>query len=248
MMKKALLSLVFLILGALAMVPEHEAQAQACTAPDLCQAGGCGQDRKPVAGACVLNGVPTGETCCGLIQAGGGSGNPGYFNPLKFDSVEGVLAGVLGALRNIIVILSIIFIIIGAVMYILSAGNESRMNTAKAAITAAIVGMALAIAAPSFLKELAAILGWTNVVDASNSIAGAQSFTQIATKVLNFLLSIVGIIAIIMLVFGGFTYLTSAGDENRAETGKKIVTYAVIAITVALSALVLVTQVTKFFT
>lgn len=242
MIKKLLLSGIFLVLGALALVPEHSVQAQACTAPNLCQpAPVCQPGWQAATGTCI-----GGQVCCGPQQPA--SGNPGYFNPLKFDSVEGVLAGLLQALRNIIVVLSIIFIVIGAVMYILSAGNESRMNTAKAAITAAIVGMALAIAAPSFLKELAAILGWTNVVDASNSIAGAQSFTQIATKVLNFLLSIVGIIAIIMLVFGGFTYLTSAGDENRAETGKKIVTYAVIAITVALSALVLVTQVTKFFT
>lgn len=239
--KRMLFFGIFLLFSLMVFVPEHYVQAQSCTTPNLCQPGPqCEDGWQSATGTCI-----GGQICCGPEQ--GSSGNPYYFNPLKFDSVEGVLAGVLQALRNIIVILSIIFIIIGAVMYILSAGNESRMNTAKGAITSALVGMALAIAAPSFLKELASILGWTNIVDASNSIPGALSFTQIATKVLDFLLSIVGIIAIIMLIFGGFTYLTSAGDENQAETGKKIVTYAVIAITVALSALVLVTQVTKFF-
>ncbi len=192
-----------------------------------------------------MNGVPTGQLCCGLVSDTGGAFT--FFNPLKFGTVEGVLTAVLGQLRNIIVILAIIFIIIGALMYITSAGNESRMTLAKSAILAAMIGLALAIAAPSFLKELAAILGWQNVIDASNSVQGAQSFTEIAGKVLNFLLSVVGVIAIITLIFGGFTYLTAAGDEGRAETGKKIVTYAVIAIAVALSALVLVTQVTKFF-
>jgi TRAP-type C4-dicarboxylate transport system permease small subunit len=192
-----------------------------------------------------LNGVPTGQLCCGLVSDTGGAFT--FFNPLKFGTVEGVLTAVLGQLRNIIVILAIIFIIIGALMYITSTGNESRMTLAKSAILAAMIGLALAIAAPSFLKELAAILGWQNVIDASNSVQGAQSFTEIAGKVLNFLLSVVGVIAIITLIFGGFTYLTAAGDEGRAETGKKIVTYAVIAIAVALSALVLVTQVTKFF-
>lgn len=192
-----------------------------------------------------MNGVPTGQLCCGLVSDTGGAFT--FFNPLKFGTVEGVLTAVLGQLRNIIVILAIIFIIIGALMYITSTGNESRMTLAKSAILAAMIGLALAIAAPSFLKELAAILGWQNVIDASNSVQGAQSFTEIAGKVLNFLLSVVGVIAIITLIFGGFTYLTAAGDEGRAETGKKIVTYAVIAIAVALSALVLVTQVTKFF-
>ena len=201
-------------------------------------------------GSCCMTGSTRADAGGPPGSAGNGSAsssNSAYFNPLKFNSVEGVLTGVITQLRNIIVILSIIFIIVGAVMYILSAGNESRMNTAKGAITAALIGLTLAIAAPAFLKEIAAILGWTNITDASNTIAGAQTFTQIATKVLDFLLSIVGIIGIIMLVFGGFVYLTSAGDENKAETGKKIVTYALIAIAVALSALVLVTQVAKFF-
>jgi hypothetical protein len=48
-----------------------------------------------------------------------------------------------------------------------------------------------------------------------------------------------------MLVVGGLMYITAAGDEGRVETGKKIVTYAVIGIAVALSALVIVTQVAK---
>ncbi len=129
-------------------------------------------------------------------------------------------------------------------MYILSAGNESRVTQAKVAITAAMVGLALAIAAPAFLKEIGELLGW---IEVTQVVDEAQSFTQIATKVLNFLLSIVGIIGIIMLVIGGLMYLTAGGDEGKAEIGKKITTYAIIAIAIALSALVLVTQVAKFF-
>lgn len=214
--------------------------AQACVSPNVCQLGGCPTGWKQATGTCNDNQ----STCCSILSTNTGSPS-GYFNPLKYDSVEGVLTAVLNQLRNIIVILSIIFIIIGAVMYILSGGNEGRLTMAKAAITAALIGLAIALAAPSFLKEIAALLGWTNVNNAQ--VAAAQSFTEIAGNVLNFLLSIIGILAIIMLVIGGFMYLTAAGDENRAETGKRIVTYATIAIAVALSALVLVVQVTKFF-
>lgn len=167
-----------------------------------------------------------------------------YCNPLRFGSLEEVLASALSTMQRIIVVLAIIFIIIGAVLYITSAGNESRMTTAKAAITAAMIGLALGIAAPSFLKEIAQVLGWT-AVDAR--LTAASSLTQIAGQVLNFLLSIVGVIALIMLVIGGIMYLTAAGDENRIEVGKKIVTYSIIGIAVALAALVLVTQVVTFF-
>jgi hypothetical protein len=168
----------------------------------------------------------------------------GYFNPLKYNSLDSVLSAVLSTLQSIVVVLSIIMIIVGAVMYILSAGNESRVSQAKVAITASVVGLALAIAAPAFLKEIGELLGW---IEVTQVVEEAQTFTEIASKVLSFLLSIVGIIAIIMLVIGGLMYLTAGGDEGKAETGKKIVTYATIAIAIALAALVMVTQVAQFF-
>ncbi len=215
------------------------AQDSLCQLPNVCLSGGCAPDKyKPGSGTCSDSGL----SCCTPLSLP--SPGVGYFNPLKYNSVDSVLSAVLSTLQGIIVTLSIIMIIVGAVMYILSAGNESRVTQAKVAITAAMVGLALAIAAPAFLKEIGELLGW---IDVTKVVEEAQSFTQIATKVLNFLLSIVGIIAIIMLVIGGLMYLTAGGDEGKAETGKKITTYAIIAIAIALSALVLVTQVAGFF-
>lgn len=167
-----------------------------------------------------------------------------YINPLKFDSLEGVLGSALSTMQGLIVILGIIFIVIGAVLYVTSAGNESQMSLAKSAITAAMIGLALGIAAPSFLKEISGALGWRDV---NAAVAAAPSLTATALKVLNFLLSIIGVLAVIMMVIGGLMYITAGGDEGRAETGKKIVTYAAIGVAVALAALVLVTQVARFF-
>lgn len=210
-----------------------------CQSPNTCVSGGCAPDKyKPAPGTCG----DTGLSCCAPLALP--SPGVGYFNPLKYNSLDSVLTAVLSTLQSIIVVLSIIMIIVGAVMYILSAGNESRVSQAKVAITASVVGLALAIAAPAFLKEIGELLGW---IEVTQVVEEAQTFTEIASKVLSFLLSIVGIIAIIMLVIGGFMYLTAGGDEGKAETGKKIVTYATIAIAIALAALVLVTQVAGFF-
>lgn len=167
-----------------------------------------------------------------------------YINPLKFDTLEEVMGSALDTMQGIIVILSIIFIIIGALLYITSSGDEGQISKAKSAITAAMIGLALGIAAPSFLKEIAQVLGWTTV---DSAIAQADTLTSISVKVLDFLLSIIGILGIIMLVIGGMTYLTAAGDEGKAEVGKRITTYAIIGIAVALAALVIVTQIAKFF-
>src|SRR3989344_5149032 len=166
-------------------------------------------------------------------------------NPLKFETVEEVVTSLLGTLQGIVVILALVFIVIGALLYITSAGDEGRIKTAKAAITAALIGLAIALAAPSFLKEIGGILGW-GAVD-SSAAAGAQTLSEIAMNVLNFLLSIIGVLAIIMLIVAGIMYLTAAGDEDRVDTGKNIVKYAIIGIIVAFASLVIVSQLAKFF-
>ena len=166
-------------------------------------------------------------------------------NPLGFNTVEEFLGKILGALQGIIVILALIFIVVGGILYITSAGDEKRMESAKGTVAAAMIGLALGIAAPSFLKEIGTILGWGGV--GGGAVIGSPTIAKIATNVLNFLLSVVGIIAIIMSVIGGMMYMTAAGDEDRIATGKKIVTYSIIGILISLAALVIVSQIGAFF-
>jgi hypothetical protein len=59
-------------------------------------------------------------------------------NPLQYDTVEGILGQVMSTLRNIVVILALVFLVIGGLMYITSAGNDKRISAAKACITAAL--------------------------------------------------------------------------------------------------------------
>jgi hypothetical protein len=164
-------------------------------------------------------------------------------NPIGFNDVQDVLGGLLGSLQAIIAILALIFIVIGGILYMTAAGDEGRVKIAKGMITVAVVGFALGVAAPSFLKQIGEILGWGAI---PAPVAG-KPFIEIATNILNFLLSITGVIAIIMLVVGGIMYLTSAGDEERIATGKKIIQFSLIGIAIALGALVIVGQLANFF-
>lgn len=156
-----------------------------------------------------------------------------------------MLTSVMTALQSIVAVLAIIFIVVGAILYITSAGNEGRIKTAKAAITAALIGLALVLAAPAFLKEVYTAIGGTATLP--SQVSAAPTLTEIAMNVLTFLLGIIGVLAIIMLLVGSVMYLTAAGDEKRAENGKSTVKFAIIGIIVAFAALVLVTQVASFF-
>lgn len=199
-----------------------------------------------------------GEVCCiqsssdpGVITDPGttttscAAGSICFASPLAFKTVEGVLSSILGTLQGIIVLISIVFIVIGAVMYITSAGNDKQIGMAKNAITASMIGLAIGIAAPSFLREIATILGWGTTGNAE--VDSAQTLAQIAMRVLDFLLAIVGVLGIIMLVIGGATYLTSAGSDKKIDTAKAITKWAIVGIVVALAAMVLVKQIARFF-
>lgn len=162
-----------------------------------------------------------------------------FDNPIEFNTVESLLAKVLRTIQSIVAVLAILFIVIGAVIYITSGGNQQRTELAKNAIGASLIGLALAVAAPSFLKEIYTALGSSTD---ETLVTSSISLTQIALNVLKFLLSIVGILSILMLVTGGLMYMLSAGDQGRTETAKKIVLYSVIGLIVALTSLVVVSQ------
>lgn len=185
----------------------------------------------------VLAACPTGSGT-------GGATNICFDNPLSYDDVDGVLTALLIHLQGIIVVISMVFIVVGALLYMMSAGNESRMGVAKGAIFAAVIGLAIGIAAPSFLKEIYAALGTSTT---NTAVTAAPDLATIALNVLNFLLGITGVIGIIMLVAAGIAYLTAAGNEGQIETAKKMTKWAIIGIAVALGALVIVKQVASFF-
>jgi len=147
----------------------------------------------------------------------------------------------MSAIQRIIVVLALVSITIGSVMILASAGSSGMVERGKAAITMALVGLAIGLAAPSLLKELANIVGWGTAVPA------ALSLSEIAVRVLNFLLGTMGIVALVMMVIGAIMYLTSAGDEDRINQGKDIFKYAIIGLILAMSAMVLVTQIARFF-
>ncbi len=58
--------------------------------------------------------------------------------------------------------------------------------------------------------------------------------------VLNFILSFLGIIAMIFVIYAGFLYVTAGGDDGQHEKAKKIIIYAVAGILVVLVSYALV--------
>ena len=60
------------------------------------------------------------------------------------------------------------------------------------------------------------------------------------TKPINVLLYIVGVLAVVMIIYGGFTYMTSAGDAAKVNKGKTILIYSIVGLVIAILAYAIV--------
>ena len=61
-------------------------------------------------------------------------------------------------------------------------------------------------------------------------VNGQTSLESIARKIINLFSIIVGIVAVIMIIYGGFRYITSGGDSGRVGNAKNTLIYAIIGL------------------
>ena len=65
---------------------------------------------------------------------------------------------------------------------------------------------------------------------------GSPSVDSVLEKAVNAFLLLIGAVAIVMIVYGGFRYVTSAGEASAVSAAKNTILYAVIGLVVALLA------------
>ncbi|QQS61716.1 MAG: hypothetical protein IPN70_02185 [Candidatus Moraniibacteriota bacterium] len=224
------------------------------TTQDKCQAAGgsCVSDAECTGTKLLSIPCDSGKICCkvstpppGGSAGGGTSAYYQFLNPFKYNTLQQVITAMLNFFQGVIVVLSLVFIIIGAVLYITSSGNEKMLTLAKGAILASMIGLALGIAAPTFLNEIYTIVGGNTEIP--TEVSEATSIYTILMNTLNLLLTLIGTLSIIMMVVGGIMYLFSGGSEARIEAGKKIVIFSGIGLVVALISLIVVRQIAMFF-
>ena len=60
--------------------------------------------------------------------------------------------------------------------------------------------------------------------------------TPIFRIVTNVLLFVIGAVSVIMLIIGGFSYVTSQGDQTQVQSAKNTILYSIVGIVVAILA------------
>lgn len=77
---------------------------------------------------------------------------------------------------------------------------------------------------------------------------GTSDLREVAINVIKWLLGILGLVAVSFLIYGGFLWLTAAGNEERIEKAKRVIVNAVIGLVIVLVSWAIVLYVAKFVT
>lgn len=86
--------------------------------------------------------------------------------------------------------------------------------------------------------------------DVPDNLAGTTgtaggSARGLIKNIINFFLGFLGLLAVVMVIYGGFLYVSSAGNEENVNKAKKILLYAVVGIIVIIAAFALVNTLLK---
>ncbi len=72
-----------------------------------------------------------------------------------------------------------------------------------------------------------------------------NQFNNLLTKIINVISLLVGVVAVIMIIIGGFRYITSGGDTTKVGSAKNTILYGLIGLVIVALAQVIVRFVLK---
>lgn len=65
---------------------------------------------------------------------------------------------------------------------------------------------------------------------------GTADLKQSVLNIINWVLGLLGIIAVIMILVGGFQWMTASGNEEKVEKAKKVISAAIVGLIIILLA------------
>ena len=90
--------------------------------------------------------------------------------------------------------------------------------------------------------------GWQANADyiAEGDVPTIYGLEAMVAKILNIIISLAGVVLLLMLIMGGFGYITSGGDKEKAAKAKNTLTYAILGLVVILGAWLIIRLIEEF--
>lgn len=118
------------------------------------------------------------------------------------------------------------------------------MRKIKKVLPIALTALVLAVPLVAFAQFRVNNAEWTPNEEV---MAAETDIGAIIVTVIQWIMGIVGLICVIMIIYGGVTYATAAGVEERIETGKKILMWAIVGLIISIVAFTLAKTIVGMF-
>ena len=90
------------------------------------------------------------------------------------------------------------------------------------------------------LRGAGAEVGSISECNIAEDHAGSTDLMKTLNTIINVVLGVLGLLAVAMIIYGGFMYTTSAGDATKIKKAKDTIMYGVIGLVIALLAYAIV--------
>lgn len=152
-------------------------------------------------------------------------------NDLK-NNLWTIAVNVLKDITVIAAYLIIGYVIYGGYLYVFSGGDPSKVATGKKALYQAFLGLAIVMSANVIMTAIRiALVGDGNISDCATQ-NGCVDANDMITNAIQWVIGIAGVVSAIFVVYGGISYITSAGDPSKLQKAKNMIIYALIGLAI----------------
>jgi TRAP-type C4-dicarboxylate transport system permease small subunit len=204
-------------------------------AGEVCAGGQC------VAGQCNASiPCPAGKICQGVKCVNSPSKSGAEIlktsNPIKANDIRGALGRVINIFTGVSGTIALLMFIYGGILYVFSAGDDTRVKQAQSVFKWATLGLVLIFTSYAVVNQVFTALNtrfsaegiaYPDIYPLGNIAPGV-----LVGKIIQYILSVIGVAALLVFIWGGFQYFMSFGDAKKAEAGRKTLIYAVIGLIV----------------
>ncbi len=164
------------------------------------------------------------------------------------DNFRAEVSGVLDFVKTLLIFIAMGYIIKAGSQMIFAYGDEEKISSAKGIFFPMFLGFLLIMFNEVFIDEVLykAVLKGDAV---EFTLGDASGVSQFVIEIVAFLKYVLGFVALILfgfIVYGGFVVMTSMGDDEKLDSGKKILFNAIIGMIIILSSLVLMLSLVNF--
>ena len=170
-----------------------------------------------------------GSFSAGITAAQGWAWGTGGLSALAINTI---ILNITSFLVGLVSFLALLGIVVGGIMYVVSIGNEQRTAQAKKVISYSLIGLLVVLARWLFAEQ---VFLWTGTaVPAAITPPAGLTFTLIINNIISFIQALISIVATLLVIIGGFMYLTSAGDDQKTARAKKTIFTALAGLLIAI--------------